>query len=176
MKMIRGLHYALLLLLAVVVIGVVGVGCGENTDQPLLETTSDVQSSPLSALSQTNVPQALQMPNDGTMQKPGETMMGMGGMMHQDGNMPMDDDPMEQVEDSRNGEGMEQMPNMNAEDMGKVMEEMMSDEHHQTMSNAMKVMHDAHHQKPAAQPQKPAEPPPAQPGQQVPDEHNQHHQ
>ena len=168
MKTIRDSQYALLFLLGFG-LAVVVLGCGESSDQPLLETTPEIQSSPLSALSQTNVPQALQMPNDGTMQKPGETMMGMGGMMHQDGNMPMDDDPMEQ-------EGMEHKPNMNGDDPGQMMEEMMSDEHHQTMSDAMKVMHDAHHQKPAAQPQKPAEPPPAQPGQQVPDEHNQHHQ
>jgi membrane protease subunit (stomatin/prohibitin family) len=100
----------------------------------------------------------------------------MGGMMHQDGNMPMEDDPMEQVEDSRNGEGMEHQPDMDSEDMGKIMEEMMGDEHHQAMSNAMKTMHAEHHQQPAAQPQKPAEQPQAQPGQQVPDEHNQHHQ
>jgi len=57
MKTIRGLYDALLLLWAAVVIGVVGVGCAENADQPLLETTPELQSS-LSALSQTNVPQA----------------------------------------------------------------------------------------------------------------------
>jgi len=148
----------------------VGVGCAENADQPLLETTPELQSS-LSALSQTNVPQAFQMPNGGNLQKPGGTMMGIGGMMHQNGNMSMSDAPMEQVEDSRDGEGMEDMPNRNAEKMGQ----MMGDEHHQAMSDTMTVMHDVHHQQPAVQPPKPAEPPPAQPGQQVPDAHNQHH-
>ncbi len=166
MKTIRGLHDALLLLLVVVVIGV--VGCGENTDQPLVETTSAVPFSPQATLSQTNVQKALQMPQNGTMQKPGGTMMGMGGMMHQDGNMPMEDDPMEP-------DGMEQMPDKDSKGMGKMMEGMMGDDHHQAMFNAMKTMHAEHHQQPAAQPQKPAEPPPAQPGQQVPDEHNQHH-
>ena len=169
MKTIRGLHYALLLLLGFGFV-VVGVGCGENTDQPLLETTPEIQSSPLSALSQTNVPQTVQMPNGGNMQKPGGTMMGMGGMMNQDGNMPMEDDQMAQ-------DGMEQMPDMDSEDMGKMMEEMMGDEHHQAMHDAMKDMHAEHHQNPASQPQgKPTvENPPAKPEEQVLDEHNQHH-